>query len=279
MLISNILTKKEFLFKGVDIMLQLILPIGIALYGSQLNLRDGLDFTKWVIILTAFLATFLITTIISRAFGLSKKLSILLASGLSICGASAIAIISPLIKAKKEETSISLIIIMIVGLTSIIFYPFMYDLLMLKTKEFTLIAGTTIPMMGQVKVTSFQVAGMEGLLEAVRYKLIRVSMLLFLIIGVTILFIRERKGLKIPWFMFLFFGLAIASNLFEEPFHIRNMLQPWSSFFLSSGLAAIGLTVDFESITAEGARPLFSVLISWVFVLTGIIIFLRLINV
>lgn len=279
MLISNILTKREFLFKGVDIMLQLFLPIGIALYGSQLNLRDGLDFTKWVIILTAFLATFLITTIISLAFGLSKKLSILLASGLSICGASAIAIISPFIKAKKEETSISLVVIMIVGLTSIIFYPFMYDLLMLNTKEFTLIAGTTIPMMGQVKVTSFQVAGMEGLLEAVRYKLIRVSMLLFLIIGVTILFIRERKDLKIPWFMFLFFGLAIASNLFEEPFHIRNILQPWSSFFLSSGLAAIGLTVDFDSITAEGARPLFSVLISWVFVLTGIIIFLRLINV
>lgn len=279
MLISNILTKREFLFKGVDIMLQLFLPIGIALYGSQLNLRNGLDFTKWVIILTAFLATFLITTIISRAFGLSKKLSILLASGLSICGASAIAIISPFIKAKKEETSISLVVIMIVGLTSIIFYPFMYDLLMLNTKEFTLIAGTTIPMMGQVKVTSFQVAGMEGLLEAVRYKLIRVSMLLFLIIGVTILFIKERKDLKIPWFMFLFFGLAIASNLFKEPFHIRNILQPWSSFFLSSGLAAIGLTVDFDSITAEGARPLFSVLISWVFVLTGIIIFLRLINV
>lgn len=279
MLISNILTKKEFLFKGVETMIQLFLPIGIALYGSQLNLRDGLDFTKWIIVITVFCATFLITTIISQAFGLSKKLSILLASGLSICGASAIAIVSPLIKAKKEETSISLIVIMIVGLTAIVFYPFLYHLLGIKTKEFTLIAGTTIPMLGQVKVTSLQVAGMEGLLEALRYKLIRVSMLLFLIIGITILFIRERKGPKIPWFMFFFFGLAIASNLFEEPFHIRNMLKPWSSFFLSSGLAAIGLTVDFESITAEGARPLFSVLISWISVLTGIIIFLRLINV
>lgn len=257
-------------------MLRLFLPAGIALYGSQLNLSDGLDFTRWIIILTVFLTTFLITTIISKAFGLSKKLSILLASGLSVCGASAIAVISPIIRAKKEETSISLIVVMIIGLTSIVFYPMLKDLLELKTREFILLAGTTIPMLGQVKVTSLQVAGIEGLSDALRYKLIRVSLLLFLAIGVAMLFRDDRKGLPMPWFMLIFIGLAITTNVIEGLSKLRATLQPWSTFFLSSGLAAIGLTVDFDSITVEGTRPLFSSLISWGLILTGIIVFLRL---
>lgn len=279
MLFSNMLAKSDFLGKGVDIMLRFFLPMGIALYGSQLNLTDGLDFTKWIIILTVFLATFLSVILLSRILGLSKRLSILLASGLSICGASAIAIISPLIKAKKEETSISLIVIMIIGLTSIVFYPLLYDLVGLKVNDFTLLSGTTIPMLGQVKVTAFQVAGAEGLSAALRYKLIRVSMLLFLVIGIIIFFREREKGFHLPWFMFIFMILAIVVNITEKASVVRQILQPWSSFFLSSGLAAIGLSVDFESITVEGSRPLFAVFISWVLILSCSIVLLRFLNV
>lgn len=279
MLFSNMLAKREFLSKGVDIMLRLFLPIGIALYGSQLNLSNGLDLTKWIIILTVFLATFLLTTLLSQAFGLSKRLSILLASGLSICGASAIAIISPLIRAKKEETSISLIVIMIIGLTTIVFYPLLYDLLGLNVNDFTLLSGTTIPMLGQVKITTLKVAGVEGLSVALRYKLIRVSMLFFLVIGLILLFREREKGIHLPWFMLIFIILAIMVNLTGKAYALRQILQPWSSFFLSSGLAAIGLSVDFESITVEGSRPLFAVFISWVLILSVTILLLRLLNV
>jgi len=279
MLISNILTKREFLGKGIDVMLSLFLPIGIGLYGSQLNLGDGISLSKWVIILTIFLCTFLLTVLLSKAFGLSKGLSILLASGLSICGASAIAIISPLIRAKREETSISLIVIMVIGLTAIIFYPLLYHLSGLRINDFTLLIGTTIPMLGQVKVTALQVAGIDALHDALRYKLIRVSMLFFLVIGVTFLFREDRKGFRLPWFMFLFIALAIIFNLVDSLSLLREKIQPWSSFLLSSGLAAIGLSIDFESIPTEGAKPLFAVLISWAIVLAGILIFLRILNV
>lgn len=279
MLFSNMLVKREFLNKGIDVMLRLFLPIGIALYGSQLNLSDGLDPTKWIIILTVFIATFLLTTLLSQAFGLSNRLSILLASGLSICGASAIAIISPLIKAKKEETSISLIVIMIIGLTSIVFYPLLYDIVRLNVNNFTLLSGTTIPMLGQVKVTALQVAGQEGLSLALRYKLIRVSMLFFLAIGLLLLFREREKGFHLPWFMIIFMVLAIVVNIIDKASTVRQILQPWSSFFLSSGLAAIGLSVDFESITVEGPKPLFAVFISWISILLGIIVFLRLLSV
>lgn len=279
MLFSNMLAKREFLGKGINVMLRLFLPIGIALYGSQLTLSNSLDFTKWIIILAVFLATFLFTVLVSSALGLSRRLSILLASGLSICGASAIAIISPLIRAKKEETSISLIVIMIIGLTTLVFYPLLYDLLGLKLNDFTLLSGTTIPMMGQVKVTALRVAGAEGLAEALRYKLIRVSMLFFLVIGIILLFREREKGFHLPWFMLIFMILAIVVNLTERAADVRQILQPWSSFFLSSGLAAIGLSVEFESITIEGSRPLFAVFISWGLILSGTILLLRLLNV
>lgn len=262
MLLSNMLVQQEQLQKGIDFMLRFFLPLGIALYGTQLTFSNNVDYKTWLSIIVLFIFSFAMTALIARFFRLPGKLSVLLASGFSICGASAIAVISPLIGAKKEDTSISIISIMVIGLLSVVFYPALWEDMGLTFKEFAFFSGTTIPMLGQVKIAVLE-GGAEGISMAVRFKLIRISMLLFVAIAMLLVYGRRQKGSSIPWFMVAFVLFVILANVEERMSSLNRIFEPVSKFFLSSALAAIGLSVDFDSIALEGAKPLYVVFLSW----------------
>ena len=86
------------------------LIVGIILYGSTLNFSKLIG--QGPKILVAIIVTmgvgFFAIYYLARAFKLPRRLSILLGVGTTICGGSAIAITSPLIQAREEETSYSI---------------------------------------------------------------------------------------------------------------------------------------------------------------------------
>lgn len=263
MLLSNVLANRERLQKGIDIMLRFFLPVGIALYGTQLTFGNNVAYKTWLYVIAVFVLSFAITFFISRLFGLPEKLAALLSSGFAICGASAIVIISPLIGAKREDTSISIISIMVMGLLSVVFYPVLWADMGLTAREFAFFSGATIPMLGQVKITA-RSAGADVLSLALTVKLMRISMLLFLAVGMLIFMGRGGRRFYIPWFMVAFVSLALLTNFAAPAASLPQICEPVSKFFLSSALAAIGLSVDFDSITEKGPRPLITVLLSWI---------------
>jgi uncharacterized integral membrane protein (TIGR00698 family) len=260
MLAANFIKDRGIFDKGISFALKVFLPAGIALYGTQLSFaRTELKFGVAVII--TFIAMFTLTYFISRGIGLKKNVCILLSTGLSICGASAIAVVSPLIKAEKEETSISLIAVMALGLAGMIVYPLLIDILVLNENEFAFLTGATLPMMGQVKVAASS-AGTDVLALALKLKLIRISCLIFLPIVAMTLSGRGNR-FYVPWFISVFIVFAIGVNVLKDAGIIVKMAEPVSKFLLSSTLAAIGLSVDIESIAEEGIKPLLSVFLSW----------------
>ncbi len=260
MLVANIIKDREIFEKGIAFALKLFLPLGIALYGAQLQF-EGARLKLWIYVILTLVMLFALTYFISRVLGLSKTVGILLSTGISICGASAIAVIAPLIKARKEEISISIIVVMLVGLAGMISYPLISDFLVLKDGEFAFLSGATLPMLGQVKAVALT-AGQDSLETALKLKLIRISCLIFIPIAALALLGRENK-FYIPWFILVFIALAIGVNLTEKAKIIKELTQPVSKFFLSAALAAIGLSVDFDAIAEEGAKPLFTVCLSW----------------
>lgn len=295
MLLSNMLERREMLHKGINIMLRFFLPAGVALYGTQLTFGNNIDYWMWLSVIAVFVFSFAVTFLIARAFRLHDRLAVLLASGFAVCGASAIAVISPLVNARKEDTSIATIVIMVMGLVSIVFYPILWDMTDMTIREIAFFSGTTIPMLGQVKVAA-GTAGIDSLSLAVRFKLVRISMLLFIAAGLLIFSGKWRSGtaegvlkitaggmassgLYIPWFMVVFIVLALIANVVEIPVSITRILEPVSRFLLSLALAAIGLSVDLDSITSEGTRPLVVVFLSWVIVALFVYTGFRLLNV
>lgn len=278
MLLSNILADRARLQKGIDFMLRVFLPAGIALYGTQLTFSNNIGYQTWLSILIVFVFTFFSALVISMTLRLPSQLSLLLASGISICGASAIAVLSPLVRAKREDTSISIISIMVMGLTAVILYPTFHHIFGLSDTEYAFFSGVTIPMMGQVKIAAQEAGpGVVGL--ALKFKLIRVSMILCVALGILFLHGREGKGFSLPWFMIAFLVLTLSVNFVGVMESVPRLLEPVCKFLLSSALAAIGLSVDFDSITSEGARPLIAVFASWGVAMCFVIAVLRLFNV
>jgi uncharacterized integral membrane protein (TIGR00698 family) len=268
MLTGNIFEKRAFLEKGLNICIRFFLPAGIILYGSQLMINVK-DISYLVLVPAVFIFTFAITFLVSRTLRINRELALLLSTGLSICGASAIAVVSALIGSKKEETSLSIISIMVVGLIGLIIYPLFSSNSGLSNEGFAFLTGTTLPMLGQVKVVG-KTAGPHALVSAVNYKLIRISLLIFLIIWFGLLRKETKPEVGFISFPYVarsilvagFILLVILTNTLKTP-DLQKLLEPFSRFFLTVTLSAIGLSIDFDSIAEIGPRPLYSGLISW----------------
>jgi uncharacterized integral membrane protein (TIGR00698 family) len=261
MFYGNLTGRKAWYEKGVEAGIGLFLPLGIAFYGSQLLVK-GMHMGTFFIVFLVFSSLFGLSLLSSRIFGIEKKTAILLASGLAVCGATAIAIISPLINAKREDTSIAIISLVMLGLTGMTFYPMIHDFLSLTAGEFGFLAGTTLPMLGQVKVAAGSVSP-ECVMRAVEVKLVRVSFLFFLVSTAVILSGTKGAKIRVPWFVIVFVIFAVIVNVTEILAPVAGYLGFASSFFLSAALAAIGFSVDFEAIMEKGIAPLAAIFSSW----------------
>jgi uncharacterized integral membrane protein (TIGR00698 family) len=262
MFCGNLIGNRGRYEKGVETAIKVLLPLGIALYGSQL-LLTGLKIGTLLSVFLVFSCLFGLTLSLSHVFDVERRTAILLASGLAVCGATAIAVISPLINARREDTSIAIISVVMLGLTGMIFYPMVHDIFSLGTMEFAFLAGTTLPMLGQVKVAASQVSP-ECVMRAVDFKLVRISFLFFLVSTAIILSgTQGSKKIRVPWFAVLFIVFAVVVNVTSVLAPVSASLGFASSFLLSAGLAAIGFSVDFESIMEKGIRPLGVIFSSW----------------
>jgi uncharacterized integral membrane protein (TIGR00698 family) len=147
---GNLLGPSQRLEAGVSLSYRLFIPLGIILYGSQLDLRPLRTVSTWHIAHTYLIvfAALAAITWLSLRLGLTKKLSLLLAAGSAICGASAIMVLSPVVGARKEETSVSLITITVMGLAGVIAYPLAQEFLNLGERTYALLCGSILYQVG-----------------------------------------------------------------------------------------------------------------------------------
>jgi uncharacterized integral membrane protein (TIGR00698 family) len=261
MLVANMLDDRGALQHGIDIALKFFLPLGIALYGFQLRIVN-VEAASLPGAFVVFAFMFLVCYFISRGVGLDKQLSVLLSTGMSVCGASAIIVIAPILGARKEDTSISVLSVITVGLTGMIIYRVLPGMLDIDVGKFAFLTGATLPMLGQVKVAS-SVMGEESLKFALQYKLVRISALAAVAVF-ALIFSRSRdKRFHVPWFMVAFFAFAIAVNVSDLTASFSEVVRPVSKGSLSIALAAVGLSINFDSITEKGAGPLLSAFLAW----------------
>jgi len=276
MLVSSIVGEKAVLEPGIDMALKIFLPLGVALYGLQLK-TSGTPLKLWPTGILAFAVIFLTTYLISKAFGIGKNITLLLSSGMAICGASAIVVIAHLIRAKREEVSVSLISVLMVGLTGMLAYKFIFPMANTSLEKAAFLTGMTLPMMGQVKIIASSLGQNASL--ALTLKLIRVAHLLVLSCAILLILGRDRKRVHLPWFMVAFFALAIAGNLSDYIGSLRKTFEPIGSFILASALSAIGLSIDIDTVTDNGPRPLICAFLSWAIVVSVFFIALSVMNV
>ncbi len=261
-ILGNLLKEREPLEKGINFATKIFIPLGITLYGSQLSFYTFLPYYDYLKVIFLMAVYFTVILYLSKKFSISRNTGLLIACGSVICGASAIVVLSPVISARKEETSISLISITIVGLTGVIFYPIIQGWFSIPLEPYAFLCGSTLHQIGQVKLAASAVGVLN---EALQVKLLRVAMLAPFALALTLPYRKmdEKKGYFIPWFILTFILTASLFNIIPFLSTLSVKIEPIVRFIFSIAIASIGLSIDLDAVIEEGPRPLIIAFLGW----------------
>ena len=244
------------------------LQIGIVLLGftiSKVTLIPIIDsYAIWVLFFIIF--SFVISFILGKVFGLDIKLNILLASGLSICGATAIALVGPLIKASTKFIFISLAILFSFNTLAIIFFPLLGDFLKMSNFEFGVFSALAIHDTGSVvgAALAFSNPSVE---VATSLKMLRTLSLIPLILLLNYKFNTNKKGFIFPSFIIYFFVALTVANIYELSNSLIEYLKILSKIFIILGIFCIGLQSSKIEYKELSFKPLALALIVWLCVI------------
>lgn len=261
-LISSLITlPKDFFTKHIG---SRLLQIGIVFLGGSISVPFVLevsgDYLPWISLFVLF--AFLFTLFLGRSLGVGKKQSYLLASGSAICGGTAIAAISSVIKSKPEEMVNALTIIFVLNALAVIVFPLVGSWLSLTQHQFGVWTALAIHDTASV-IGAASVIGDDAVQIAATLKLGRTLWIIPLILF-TAFYFREKKTLRgFPIFV-LFFASAVALNWLINPSEeINNILKQINSIFLLSGLFCIGTQIDYSAIKEVPMKALILAVSIW----------------
>lgn len=258
-----------------------ILRIGIVLVGFRLSMSEVLDLgpRALVAVCAVVVITFFGTQYLGRKLGLSRSLSMLVATGYSICGASAIAAAEPFSDATEEEVAYSIALVTLCGSLAILVLPPLGSLMGLSSQIFGSWVGASVHDVGQV-VAAASTRDTSALKAAVVVKLTRVALLAPLLTGVAISARRRaartsagaavamsaRRPAILPLFVVMFLvAVAVRSTGVLSAGSLSGLKQ-LETLTLGMGLAGLGSAVDIRKLRTLGGRPLVLGLLSWLLV-------------
>ncbi len=261
---------------GLKFSAKKILRAGIVLLGFRLSLSElgKLGPRALVAVVAVVIATFFGTQWLAKRLGLSRSLGLLMATGYSICGASAIAAVEPFAGADEEEVAYSIALVTLCGTLAIVVLPPLGSLLGMGTGQFGAWVGASVHDVGQV-VAAASTHGPKALAVAVIVKLTRVAMLAPLLAFVAI-GSRKRMGEAavagakrppiLPLFIVLFLVAVVIRSTGVLPVSTLARIKDAETILLGMGLVGLGSNVDLRKLRAVGGKPLMLGLGSWALV-------------
>lgn len=236
------------------------LGFGMNLHDSLRASSDGMLFTI-VSVVGVMVAGYLL----GRRMGVDKKLSYLVASGTAICGGSAIAAISPVIRANTNQTSMSLAVIFTLNAIALFIFPVIGHAFGLSQEQFGTWAAIAIHDTSSV-VGAGSAYGEQALMVATTIKLTRALWIIPLAIVSSFLFPRGdggRRQISIPWFILLFVVAMILNTYLNLGSQFLDTVSLLSHRALSVTLFLIGSTLSLSAVREVGAKPILLGVMLW----------------
>lgn len=260
--------------EGTRLAARAFLRLGIVLLGLRLSLGDlaGLGPDGLVVVAAVVTVTFLGTRWIARRLGVSDDLGLLVATGYSICGASAIAAMDGVVGADEEEVAYAISLVTLCGTLSIVVLPLLASFVGVEGATFGTWVGGAVHDVGQVVATASH-SGDEALSAATVVKLTRVVLLAPLVALVAVRARRrtpassgERHPPIVPLFVVGFLAAIVirSSGVLSEGWLETSATV--EKILLTAALTALGTGVDVRRLRRLGGRPLALGMIAWVLV-------------
>jgi len=243
------------------------LKAGIVLLGSRFILGDVLKLGGVSLVLVAIEITvsLLFMTALGKAFGLSPKLTDLLAIGSSICGVSAIIAAEGAIGADEEDTSYAIAAVLALGAVALFTFPLIGHALGMSDTSYGIWAGLGVDNTAEATAAGALYSDAAGKV-AVLAKTARNAMIGFVVLGYAIHWARKQDtaGIgnkaaflwkKFPKFVLGFILIsALATARVFTGAQLGNLanLSRWA-FLLT--FAGVGLRTNIGEMRAQGLRP------------------------
>jgi uncharacterized integral membrane protein (TIGR00698 family) len=245
----------------------LLLQVSVVGLGFGMNIRSALQAGREGIVFTiiSIVGTLLLGTVLGRLFRTDKKTSHLISSGTAICGGSAIAAISPVIKAEEKQISVALGTIFVLNALALVLFPLIGHYFHLDQTRFGLWCALAIHDTSSV-VGAASKYGNEALEIAATVKLVRALWIIPVAFCSTLVFKNKGAKIRIPYFIGLFV-VAICLNTYVPAIQaISNYMVSISKGALTVTLFLIGCGLSGKTVMSVGWKPVLQGLILWVIV-------------
>ena len=243
-----------------------LLQIGIVILGLTMPASNVIYMTSthFPYISIFVILVFVSGILISKILRIDSKLSILIASGTAICGATAIAAISPIIKAKPKDLFISIAIIFLLNGFAMAIFPIIGNGIGMSDEQFGSWIALAIHDTSSVVGTAMSYG--EGSVEtATVLKLARTLWLIPLIIILGIFYRDSSSKNTLPLFVFAFILAVLLGTQLNLSNQMILALENISSTFLVGALFCIGAQIDKKSIKEINAKTAVLALLLWLF--------------
>ena len=284
MILCNILPSISKEFKeGTTYCSNQFLNWGIIATGGTLSFAAilGTGVRALPLILFNILLAFTVALLVGKKIGVTENTSILVGGGTCICGGTAIATLSRIIKAKESEIAFAMAAIFLFDTLAAFTYPYLAELLHFTDNQFAFVAGTAINDTSSVAGAQATYQGMIGNPDfqgALNVKLVRTTMLIFVAVAWTLIMAARAKKsgeaaqgdsalvvVKKTFPMFILWFVVMAGLNTFGFFSDKgvDLLGKLGKYLFAAALAGVGFKIKFKDVFSKGLKPIALGGITW----------------
>jgi uncharacterized integral membrane protein (TIGR00698 family) len=275
-ILSTRAARRAILRPGIAFAGRTVLQVAVVVLGAQLSLRQVAEvgLSSLPVMLGTLVICLALAVLIGRQLRIEPELRTLIGVGTAICGASAIAAVSPVIRAKSSSVAYAISTIFLFNIAAVLLFPFLGHALGLSQRAFGLFAGTAVNDTSSVIAAAASYGGPASH-YAVVVKLTRTLMIIPICLWLAAVtnrgdsphqigapspghppnaFTRARR--LVPWFLVGFLIVAGANSIGLIPASTHGAVQNIALFLITIALSAIGLSVDVAALRRAGPKPL-----------------------
>jgi len=276
-LAANLGLHRPVLHAGTHVASHRLLRVAVVLLGLQLGLPQLLALGPggFAVVVVTVAVTFVGTQLLGRALRVPRARALLVATGFSICGASAVAAMSDVADGDEDDTAVAIALVTLCGSLAIVLLPLLREPLGLDPTEFGRWVGASVHDVGQTVATADRVPG--ALTTAVVVKLSRVVLLAPLVAAGGLAQRRRtrtaagtapsgRRAPVVPLFVVGFLAAIGLTSTGLVPADVLAGAEHVQSVLLVAALVGLGTGISLRTLQRTGGRALVLGLASWALV-------------
>ncbi len=252
-----------------------LLQIAVVGLGFGIHIKQAIEIgsSSFFVTLITIVFVFIIAFMLARLLKSDRITTILVASGTAICGGSAIAAVSPSIKANSNQTSISLAIVFLLNAIALFIFPTIGSYFELSQEQFGLWSAIAIHDTSSV-VGAAEIYGNESLTIATTTKLVRTLWIIPLVLIISF-GSNTKEKFNFPWFILGFLGAMLLISYVPALDGVKEYFVWGARKLLVFTLFLIGLQINIKELKKLGFNILIVGISTWLLLAVSSLLFIQ----